>query len=126
MRRRSFIGILGGAAAGWPLGARTQQADRLRLVGALMGIAEGDPEGRVWVSAFRKGLEDAGWVEGRNLRLDLRPLRCGTKHERCQMSSLLSPIRLAADLSNLFRAQEAIRPASRISSRRLAANGSSC
>jgi putative ABC transport system substrate-binding protein len=90
LKRRAFITLLGGAAAGWPLGARTQQADRLRLVGALMGIAEGDPEGRVWVSALRKGLEEAGWVEGRNLRLDLRWPSGDTSLMRAQAAELVN------------------------------------
>jgi ABC-type uncharacterized transport system substrate-binding protein len=89
IRRRDFITLLGGAAA-WPLAARAQQADRLRLVGALMGIAEGDPEGRVWVSAFRKGLEEAGWVEGRNLRLDLRWPSGDTSIMRTQAAELVN------------------------------------
>src|ERR1700704_3959584 len=89
LKRREFITLLGGAAV-WPLGARTQQADRLRLVSALMGIAEGDPEGRVWVSAFRKGLEDAGWVEGRNLRLDLRWPSGDTSIMRAQAAELVN------------------------------------
>jgi len=75
MKRRELITLLGGAAASfalWPLAARAQQPERRRLVGALMGIAEGDPEGRAWVSAFRKGLEGAGWIEGGNVQLDLR------------------------------------------------------
>jgi putative ABC transport system substrate-binding protein len=55
-----------------------------------MGIAEGDPEGRVWVSAFRKGLEEAGWVEGRNLRLDLRWPSGDTSIMRAQAAELVN------------------------------------
>jgi putative ABC transport system substrate-binding protein len=91
MKRREFIMLLGGAAAGiWPFAARAQQSDRVRLVGALMGIAEGDPEGRVWISAFRKGLEGAGWVEGRNLRLDLRWPSGDTSIMRAQAAELVN------------------------------------
>jgi putative ABC transport system substrate-binding protein len=90
VRRREFITLLGGAAAAWPIAARAQQSDRVRLVGALMGIAEGDPEGRVWISAFRKGLEGAGWVEGRNLRLDLRWPSGDTSIMRAQAAELVN------------------------------------
>jgi putative ABC transport system substrate-binding protein len=55
-----------------------------------MGIAEGDPEGRVWVSALRKGLEEAGWVEGRNLRLDLRWPSGDTSLMRAQEAELVN------------------------------------
>jgi putative ABC transport system substrate-binding protein len=71
VKRRTFITLLGGAAA-WPLAARAQQADRMRLIGVLMAYAEGDPEGQAWVAAFRQGLQKLGWVEGRNIRIDTR------------------------------------------------------
>jgi putative tryptophan/tyrosine transport system substrate-binding protein len=72
MRRREFIAILGGAAAGWPLGARAQQSNRPRLVGALFAMAPSDPEAEMRVKAFESGLRELGWVEGRNMRLEYR------------------------------------------------------
>jgi len=72
MRRRDFIAAIGGMAAAWPVGARGQQDLRVRRVGVLMGLAEAEPEGRARIEAFRQGLTDLGWVEGRNLHLDVR------------------------------------------------------
>jgi putative ABC transport system substrate-binding protein len=72
MNRRAFITLLGGAAATWPLAARTQQPAGLRRIGVLMGYADGNTEGQVFVAAFRDGLQKAGWAEGRNLRSDYR------------------------------------------------------
>ena len=72
MRRRDFITLLGGVAAAWPIAARAQQADRMRLIGVLMTYAESDPEGQAWVAAFRERLEKLGWAEGRNLRIATR------------------------------------------------------
>ena len=73
-RRREFITLLGGAATAWPLAARAQQGERVRRLVAMMGgrNADTDPEGRAWFVAFRKALEDLGWVEGRNFRADYR------------------------------------------------------
>ena len=73
MRRREFITLLSGAAA-WPLAARAQQGGRVRRLAAMMGgrNADTDPEGRARFAAFRKSLEDLGWVEGRNFRADYR------------------------------------------------------
>ena len=70
MRRREFIGLLGGAAA-WPLVARAQQAERVRRIGVLMGIAN-DPEGQARVAAFVQRLQELGWTDGRNVRIDTR------------------------------------------------------
>jgi putative tryptophan/tyrosine transport system substrate-binding protein len=71
MRRREFIAGLGSAVA-WPVVARAQQPERVRRVGVLMGYAEADPEGQARFQVFRQGLVDLGWVDGRNLRLDVR------------------------------------------------------
>jgi ABC-type uncharacterized transport system substrate-binding protein len=71
MRRREFVALAGGAAAAWPL-AVTAQGERMRRVGVLMAFAEGDAEGQLRLAAFRQGLTDVGWVEGRNLRIDAR------------------------------------------------------
>jgi putative tryptophan/tyrosine transport system substrate-binding protein len=72
MRRREFITLLGGTAATWPLAVRAQQPGRMRRVGLLVGLAEDDPETKSRVRAFRLGLRDADWVEGRNIRIDYR------------------------------------------------------
>jgi putative tryptophan/tyrosine transport system substrate-binding protein len=73
MRRRDFIKIIGGAAAAWPLPARAQQSDgRVRRVGVLTGFDETDPEGQARLGLFRQTLADLGWIEGRNLRIDMR------------------------------------------------------
>ena len=71
MRRREFIAGLGGAAA-WPLVARAQQADRVRHVGALMNGDPGDAVGQGDLMAFRQGLMELGWIEGRNIDIELR------------------------------------------------------
>src|SRR5262245_29510541 len=72
IRRREFITLLGGALVAWPLAARAQQGERIRRIGALIGFAETDSYGQASANAFRQGLEQLGWVEGRNIRVDHR------------------------------------------------------
>jgi putative tryptophan/tyrosine transport system substrate-binding protein len=72
MRRREFMTLLGGAAVVWPLAARAQQTDRVRRIGVLMGYAEGDPETKARLAAFRQRLEKRGWSEGRNVHIETR------------------------------------------------------
>ena len=60
MRRREFLGVLGGAAAAWPVVARAQQPDRMRRIGMLMTLTADDPEGRARLALFVQGLEEAG------------------------------------------------------------------
>jgi ABC-type uncharacterized transport system substrate-binding protein len=72
IRRRELIFILGGAAVAWPLAARGQQADRLRRIGVLMNTAADDPEGKIRNAAFERGLQELGWTDGRNVRIDYR------------------------------------------------------
>jgi putative ABC transport system substrate-binding protein len=69
--RREFITLLGGAAAAWPLAARAQQ-ERMRRIGVLMAYAESDPEAQAQMAAFRDGLQRLGWMEGRNILIDVR------------------------------------------------------
>ena len=71
MRRRAFITLLGGAAA-WPLAARAQQGERMRRVGVLMALAASDPQSSRRLTAFVQGLQDFGWTDGRNVRIDTR------------------------------------------------------
>ena len=70
MKRREFIALLGGVAVAWPLVARAQQRDRLRRIAVVMQYLETDPQGQLRATAFREGLEKAGWVSGRNIRVD--------------------------------------------------------
>ena len=72
MRRREFIILLGGAAVAWPLAARAQQADRMRRVGVLVSRIADDPEEQARLAAFVQGLQELGWTEGRNVRIDYR------------------------------------------------------
>jgi putative ABC transport system substrate-binding protein len=69
--RREFIATLGGVAA-WPLAARAQQGGRVRRIGVLMPYDENDPEQKRRLSAFTEALAGFGWIDGRNLRIDLR------------------------------------------------------
>ena len=72
MRRRDFITLLGGAVA-WPLAARAQQrGDRVRRIGVLMNLAGDDPEGQARVAAFLQSLQQLGWTDGHNVRIDYR------------------------------------------------------
>ena len=72
MQRREFMTLLGGAVVAWPRAARAQQADRMRRVGVLESRAADDPEGQARLAAFAQGLQELGWTEGRNLRIDYR------------------------------------------------------
>ena len=70
--RRNFIAALGGIAFAWSLAARAQQADRMRRVGVLLNRAADDPEEQARVAAFLQRLQELGWTEGRNVRVDTR------------------------------------------------------
>jgi putative ABC transport system substrate-binding protein len=71
MRRRDFITLVGGVAAGWPLTARAQQP-AVPVIGVLMAYAESDLTAQSWLAAFRTALGKLGWTEGSNLRIELR------------------------------------------------------
>jgi putative tryptophan/tyrosine transport system substrate-binding protein len=70
MRRRAFITVLGGAAA-WPVVARAQ-SERMRRIGAMMLLAEDDPEQKRRTEAFLQGLQQSGWTDHRNVQIDYR------------------------------------------------------
>jgi putative tryptophan/tyrosine transport system substrate-binding protein len=71
MKRRELITLLGGAAA-WPLAARAQQGERMRRIGVLMSQAADDPEAPIRIAALLQGLQQWGWSEGHNVRIDYR------------------------------------------------------
>ena len=71
MRRREFIiTLIGGAAAAWPFAARAQQPERMRRVAVLMNQAAEDQEGQARLIAFVQGLQQLGWTDGRNVRIN--------------------------------------------------------
>jgi putative tryptophan/tyrosine transport system substrate-binding protein len=72
MQRREFIAGLGSAAVAWPLAARAQQGDRVRRIGVLMPYDETDPLAKPRLSALTQALADSGWIDGRNVRVDVR------------------------------------------------------
>src|SRR5579864_421788 len=67
--RRRFISALGGAAIAWPLAARAQQPERMRRIGVLMDLGANDPGGQSWTAALKRGLQERGWTEARNLEI---------------------------------------------------------
>ena len=109
MRRRDFIKMMGGTAATWPAVAWGQQGERMRRVGALLGLAEDDPEAKSRIRAFRLGMRDAGWVEGRNIQIEYR---YGTDRDAIK-NHVSELIRLAPDviLANSTPVMAALRPA---------------
>jgi len=72
MRRRKFIALSLGVAVSWPSAARAQAPEQMRRIGVLMSYAENDSDAQAWVTAFRESLQKLGWMEGRNIRFDIR------------------------------------------------------
>ena len=96
MRRREFfITLLGGAAVAWPLAARAQQSNRVRRVSLLLGLAESDPEAKSRLQAFRYGLRDLEWIEGRNVQIEYR---FGASHRDLIEKLVAEVIRSAPDI----------------------------
>jgi putative ABC transport system substrate-binding protein len=73
MRRRELITLIGGAAVAWPFAARAQQPERVRRIGVLQGGGGADdPDGQVRLAAFVQALQQLGWTDGRNVKIDYR------------------------------------------------------
>jgi putative ABC transport system substrate-binding protein len=72
MRRRDFLKGIVGSGVAWPLATRAQQGEHVRRVGVLMNLAADDKEGQARLAAFLLGLQELGWVDGRNARIDVR------------------------------------------------------
>ena len=72
MRRRQFIYLVGSVAAAWPLAAFAQQAAPMRRIAILMNRAANDPEGKSRLAVFKQAMEQLGWSDGRNMRIEIR------------------------------------------------------
>ena len=72
MRRRDFIKVIAGSATSWPLAARAQQSERMRRIGVLLPWAADDAVFQTRMAAFLGGLQQLGWTDGRNVRIDSR------------------------------------------------------
>jgi putative ABC transport system substrate-binding protein len=72
MRRRAFVGLVGGFAATWPFAVGAQQPSRIRRIGVLMNLAADDPEAQRRVAAFTQTLRQLDWIEGRNVEIEYR------------------------------------------------------
>jgi putative tryptophan/tyrosine transport system substrate-binding protein len=99
MRRRDFITVLAGAAFAGPFAVSAQQTDRKRRVGVLMGYGEADPEAKALLAEFTQGLSELGWIESRNLRMDVRwaPARTDMMHTFAKELVDLQPDVILAD-----------------------------
>ena len=95
MRRREFITLLGGAAVAWPRAAWAQQAPRVRTVGVILPYPQNDAQSQARAKAFSFGLQQAGWIEGQNLRTEFRSE--ATEPERIRVHSA-DLVRLQADV----------------------------
>jgi ABC-type uncharacterized transport system substrate-binding protein len=72
LSRRDFIALLGSTAVACPLPVGAQQVDRMRRVGFLSALSETDSQAQSWAKEFLQRLQELGWVDGRNVRIDLR------------------------------------------------------
>src|SRR6516165_5240617 len=90
MRRRNFIALLGSAACAWPLGARAQQPDRMRLIGVLMNLAADDSEASARVTALAQALQQLVWIDGRNVRIEYRWSAADADHGRKSAAELIA------------------------------------
>jgi putative ABC transport system substrate-binding protein len=109
MRRRAFIAALGSAAA-WPLVARSQPPGQMRQVGVLLNRAADDSEGQAGIAAFREALQQLGWAEGRNVRVDVRWGEDDVDRERryaLELVALAPDVMLAAGTVSVAALQHA-------------------
>jgi putative ABC transport system substrate-binding protein len=104
MRRRDFITLLGGAAATWPLAAHAQQGGEVRRIGVLMNGAANEAQPQSRIAALTNRLQQLGWSEGRNLRIDVRWNAGDAELARiygAQLIGLMPDVILASSTTNL-------------------------
>jgi putative tryptophan/tyrosine transport system substrate-binding protein len=98
VRRRQFIGLVGAAAAAWPLAARAQQGERMRRIGVLLPATSDDAAFQSWLGAFLQGLALSGWTIGRNVRIETRWATAdaaGVRRHAAELAALAPDVILA-------------------------------
>jgi len=111
MRRREFI-KLGGAAAAWPFAARAQQGERMRHMGVLMNLTADDPEATARFNALAQGLQQFGWIVGRNVQIEYRYGAVDADRSRryaMELVALAPDLILATSTPAVFALQQATR-----------------
>jgi putative tryptophan/tyrosine transport system substrate-binding protein len=111
MRRRDFITLLGGAAT-WPLSARAQQPEQMRRIGVLVNRPAEDRESQAGVAAFQQILQQLGWIDGRNLQIDIRWGEIDAERHRkyaAELVALAPDIILASGTPSVAALQQATR-----------------
>jgi len=89
MRRRDFIGVVVGLAA-WPIAARAQKREEIRRIGVLMNRSADDPQGQARLLAFRHALQQLGWSDGYNMRIETRWGEDDVERERKYAAELVA------------------------------------
>jgi putative ABC transport system substrate-binding protein len=110
MKRREFITVLVGAAAAWPIAARAQQPERMRRIGVLLGAH--DPNAEARLAAFLQVLQQLGWTDGRNARIDQRWTLGDAERARksaAELVALAPDVILASGASTIGPLQQATR-----------------
>ena len=112
MRRRDFITAVAASTLAWPLAAGAQQREKMRRVGVLMTLAADDPEGLARVTAFAQRLQELGWRDGRDVRIDYRwaAVDAASSHRQAQELLTLAPdVIIAVATPNVVALQQATR-----------------
>jgi putative tryptophan/tyrosine transport system substrate-binding protein len=110
MKRREFITLLGGGAAAWPAAARAQQDGRKRRIGVLMPYPDANVEAQARLTAFTEGLQQLGWVDGRNAQVVVRWARSsaeGIRQAAADLAALAPDVLLATALPSATALQQA-------------------
>jgi putative tryptophan/tyrosine transport system substrate-binding protein len=109
MRRREFIKVVAGSAVAWPLAARAQQPERMRRIGVLMPFPKDNPEGRARIAAFLQELQQLGWIDGRNVKIEYRFDTGDVRKAAAELLTLSPEVLLASTTPVVAALQQATR-----------------
>ena len=103
-KRRDFITLMGTAVVAWPLSVRAQHAEPVKRVGMLMNFPASDPEAPIRVAAFLQRLQELGWTDRHNVRIDYRLAEKTTLQDSTEELLSLTPDVLVVNGSSVLRA----------------------